>query len=54
MLVHVEQRGTRWRVVESRGAVVKMPNGSPRDGGGHRTRGQAEQQAQAINSRRMK
>jgi hypothetical protein len=46
----VEKRGEVWRVVECKGrALVKNEQGTPVDGGGHRSQKKALMQASAIN-----
>lgn len=53
MPVMVRKRGDKYRVVEkATGRIVKTDSGKPRDGGGHRDKGVAKRQAQAINSNR--
>lgn len=50
--VKVVKRDEKFRVVEVRsGALARNAAGTPVDGGGHRTRAKALDQAQAINAR---
>lgn len=50
MPVVVRKQGKKFRVVEaSSGKVVKTAGGGKADGGGHRTRAEAESQARGIN-----
>jgi len=49
MPAHVEQRGSKYRIVEPGGRLVKNKKGTPVDGGGHGSKGQAQSQASAIN-----
>jgi len=50
MPVHVVKRGTKFRVVEAAtGKIVKSSGGKASDGGGHRSRAEAQRQANAIN-----
>ena len=50
MPVVVRKRGDKFRVVESgSGKIANNAAGTPADGGGHSTEGQAERQARAIN-----
>lgn len=44
------KRGDKWRVVEDSNGELVRRNGSPVDGGGHETKKQAREQAQAINA----
>jgi len=44
------KRGNKFRVVESNGRLVRNKAGTPVDGGGHTTEGEAKAQANAINS----
>lgn len=43
------KRGSKWRVVESNGKLVRNRAGTPVDGGGHRGKAKAQRQAAAIN-----
>lgn len=52
MPVHVEKRGSRYRVVEPSGKIAKTSKGNARDGGGHATKAKAGAQVRAINSNR--
>lgn len=45
------KRGSKWRVVEPDGSLVKNAAGTPIDGGGHVTEEKAKRQARAINMR---
>lgn len=46
----VRKQGTKYRVLEkSTGKVATNDSGTPVDGGGHKTAGEATRQAQAIN-----
>ncbi len=52
MPVKTVKRGTKFRVVESStNKITKNKAGTAVDGGGHRTRLQAQRQASAINRR---
>lgn len=50
MPAKVQKRGSKWRVVEPSGRLVKK-NGTPVDSGGFRTKKKALAQARAINSK---
>jgi hypothetical protein len=50
MPVKVRKRGDKYRVVEPSGNLAKR-NGSPVDGGGHKTKNKAQAQARAINAK---
>ena len=54
MPAHVEQRGSRYRVVEPNGRLVRNRKGTPVDGGGHSSRKNARAQAAAININQRK
>lgn len=54
MPAHVEQRGSKYRVVEPNGRLVKNRAGTPVDGGGHNSRKEAQAQASAININQSK
>lgn len=49
MPVHVEKRGSKYRVVEPSGRIARTPSGKPRDGGGHPSKAKATRQVQAMN-----
>lgn len=46
----VQKRGSKWRVVEPGGSLVRR-GGTPVDGGGHGSKAKAAAQARAINAR---
>jgi len=50
----VAKRGEKYRVVEDDGSLVKNKQGTPVDGGGHKSRSAAEAQARAINANKRK
>lgn len=51
MPAKVRKQGNKYRVVEPTGRLVRSGNGKPADGGGHRTKRKAQQQARAINAK---
>lgn len=51
MPVHCEEIAGKWRIINESGQVEEVDNGTPRDGGGHDTKTECEQQASAINGR---
>lgn len=53
MPAKVKKQGQKWRVVGPNGKP-ETQNGSPVDGGGHNSRQEALDQAQAINIRQQK
>jgi len=50
MLVHVEKRGKKYRVVESSGEIATNAAGTAIDGGGHNSKEAAQRQATAVNT----
>jgi hypothetical protein len=45
----IKYQKNKWRVVEKDGELVKNKDGTPVDGGGHRSGVKAKAQARAIN-----
>lgn len=54
MPVRTEEKGGKWRVVESDGSIAKNNVGTAIDGGGHDTKAEAVAQVQAVNINMMK
>lgn len=53
MPVKCAKKGNKFRVIEAEGGnIAKTPEGTPRDGGGHRTKEKCQSQANAINASR--
>lgn len=50
MPARVVKRGSKWRVVEPNGKLVKNKKGTAVDGGGHTSKAKAQRQANAVNS----
>jgi len=51
MPAKVRKQGSKYRVVEPSGRLVRR-SGTPVDGGGHRTKTKAQNQARAINRKK--
>ncbi|MCK9154554.1 MAG: hypothetical protein M0P12_00420 [Paludibacteraceae bacterium] len=54
MPVRTEEKGGKWRVVETDGSIAKNNAGTAIDGGGHDTEAEAVAQVQAVNINMMK
>ena len=52
MPLRVERRNRAWRLVEPDGDIAKNRAGTALDGGGHKSKGQAERQRRAIEANR--
>ena len=46
----IKKMGSKWRVVEPGGTLVRNNAGTPVDGGGHISKADAQKQANAINA----
>ena len=49
MPVDTENKGGKWRIVDSDGTITKNKSGTPVDGKGHDTKNDAVSQVRAIN-----